>query len=98
MSELIVEHREELPEPSASLKVQGAVLAALVMLISEHRGRRAAVKFLTMVEENLEDPTPGDGIVLIRGERGRQEELRNRRAGLNWVRRMSPMFVRKLGS
>lgn len=98
MSELIVEHREELPEPSATLKVQGAVLAALVTVIAEHRGRRAAVRFLTMVEENLEDSNPGDGVVLIRGEKARQEELRNRRAGLNWVRRMSPTFVRRLGS
>jgi len=85
-----------LPEPTPHSALLSAAMEAHLRLLTELHGRKAALRWLRLLEDNLMDDEVLEKVVLFRGEEARALSRRNRRLALNWMRRMLPIFLRKM--
>jgi hypothetical protein len=96
MSDAFTEIRVEFPEASPALEIMSAREQAFVTLLTEQCGRKYAMRYLELVEDALIDRASTENVVLIHGDAKRRSTARNRTAGLNWWREMTPRFMRAM--
>lgn len=96
MSDVITEVCVEFPEATPVLEIMSAREQAFVTLLTEQMGRKYAMRYLALVEDALIERAPPENVVPIRGTPKRPSVARNRNAGLNWWREMTPKFLRAM--
>lgn len=95
-SDEVPEPTSELPPPSPLASYVVARERALLTVLTEIAGRKAALRLLDLTEEYLIDPEGLDNVLLIRGEEARRTVKRNRSIALNWLKALGPTMRRAI--